>query len=517
MPSSTLLSVETPFLSQTSENPESRIIAGFSSNSVVDRHGDRVDPQEFNLKVFRNSPIVLLNHQFIKEQNGVDSAAGLVKGARAAYLKSENPQNSQDWLVHAIEGDEFLASFPKSQVPSLGRGDRGLFVIAEIFHPVAVEKIDRGEVGAFSWKGSSHVRLSPDGVKNLIGIDLQEITVTQIGANHNANFVVIDEDNPNYNREISIKSCVPYKLKFSKEDYDEGTVKEYIKKLHPTKQISETEDNYYIQLTDASDVDQDLAFNYTKQLVAAPMKMKNIVTKFNDSQENKMSQDQTVASTESRQSVPVRYGMVNIDALKMLVPSLKVQENIKNFTVEEENATLDVSVDLLEIPQEAVNEAIEQSLAVDTTPVVEDSIEEDSTETVSETEVTEPVQEETPVEDAKDTKIAELESKLEVLIQGMNTMVQNQAKEAEQKAAALEAVKQAKIEAEKQQAAKSAQEFEQLKSALFNSIPQQPVREEKVDSAKSFQTQNTQLSNEVLGDAAMAYFFNKNIDAKGAF
>ena len=226
---------------------------GFASVELVDSDGDRAISNAFGMEVFSNSPIILLNHNFIKEPNGVDSAAGLVKGGTASYIKSENPQNPQEWLIFSIKEDEFVASFPKSQVPKMGRGDRGLFVIGEIYHPIAVEKIDRGEVGAFSWRGLSSVRLSPDGVKNLVDINLQEITVTQIGANDHANFVVIDKEDDRYNKEISIKSCVPYKMKFSKENYDQGTVQEYIKKYHPNKQLSQTENNFYVQLTEASD------------------------------------------------------------------------------------------------------------------------------------------------------------------------------------------------------------------------------------------------------------------------
>ena len=518
--SSSLLSIETPFLSTISENPESRIVKGFCSTERVDYSGHRAISTEFQMDIFKNSPIILLNHEFITEPNGVKSAAGLIKVATASYIKSENPENFAEWLVYSVKSDEFVATFPKDKVPKLGRGDRGLFVVGEVFHPTAVQKIDSGEVGGFSWRGQAILKQMPDGIGDLTQIELQEITITQLGDNNHSTFVLTEENDPSYNKEIAIKSCVPYKLKFDKEDYDSETVTQYIKKYHPNKQISETENDYFVQLAETSDVVSDSAFVFTKYLIAAPMKeKKNIVTKFKpDPQENIMSQDQKVASTEPRQSVAVKYSMVNVDALKMLVPGLEVQENVDTFEVVKGEATLEASVDVLTIPQEAVDQAIEAAIAVETEPVVEA---EATPEVEKSAEVVEEVK--TEVEEASqiESRVDRLEQGILALMEGVNNTNQMLQEKQLKEAAALEAVKQAKIEAEKAEAAKSAAKWEQQLKMLTNSaVPAQPVREERIDSTKSLQAptpHQAQLSKEILADAAVAWAFNKNVNMQGAY
>lgn len=514
--SSSLISLQTPFTSSSLE--DKRIVKGFVSCERPDRSNDVVLANSFNLKNFANNKQLWLDHQLIKEFDGTLSSAGLITLATASYIKGENPNNSEEWVVNRVETDEFVSFFPKSQVPDLIPTDRGLFVVAEVTHEKAIQKVDSGEVMAFSWQGRAKTVENADGTTTMLEIDLIEMSLVHVGDNNQSNFVIVDPANPEFNQEIAIKSCVPYKLKFSKEDYDEGTVREYTKKLHPNKQISEGEHNYYVHLTDASDVAVECAFNYTNNIVAAPMKMKNIVTKF-DPKEDKMSQDPQVASTESRQAVAVKYAMVNVDALKMLVPSLKVLENVDTFQVVKESGVLEATVDVIEIPQETVEAAIEATLANNTvvdTPV--DAPVDQVVDTPVETEAakTEASEE---VEVKNDSEVAELKEGLTVLAQAVAQLVESQNQEAASKATALEATKQAAIEAKKQEAAKAAEAHNQaMKTVLSSLVPAQPVREEKVETAKSFQSSNQRLSNEVIGDAALAYYFNKNTDGvKGAF
>lgn len=518
--SSSLLSISSTFASDSVQNK--RIVKGFVSVELIDRSGDRVPPESFNLDNFANNKQLWLNHRLIKEYDNTESAAGLITLATASYIDSENPNNREEWVINRIETDEFVSFFPKSQVPDLIPGDKGLFVVAEVTHEKAIQKVDTGEVMAFSWQGRSKFVDNPDGSKTLTDIDLIEMSLVNVGDNNQANFVIVDPKNPEFNSEISIKECVPYKLRFEKEKYTEENVQTYIKKYHPDKQISQSEDNFYVQLAETSDVVVDSAFNYTNNLVAAPMKMKmnNIVTKFTD-KEDIMSEDQKVAGEQSRQKQTVKYYMVNKHAFDLLVPSAKVRENVKSFTIEEENGTLEASVDLLEIPQETVDAAIERSVAVNT--VVDDDSAVNDEHSAEEDTVNEETSLESSSEDsevtnnsANDERFNRLEQGMVALAQGIATLTNLQTEKAKKEQEAIEAVKQAQITAQKEATAKSQAEFDaMIRPLVSNAVPDQTPRKENVQVAKSFGT-NENLSKQVLSEAALSLFFNKSVNSAGA-
>lgn len=505
--SSALLSLQSDFAFAVLD--DKRIVKGFVSVQKTDRSGSQVSPESFDLENFANNKQLWLNHELINEYDGTKSAAGLVTLATPSYIKSENPNEPSEWVINRVETDEFVSFFPKSQVPDLTIGDKGLFVVAEVTHEKAIRKVDSGEVRSFSWQGKAIRTENPDGTHSLKDIDLIEMSLVNVGDNSQSNFVIVDENNPEYNKEISIKELVPYKMKLDKKDFSKEEFETYTKKYHPDKQISQTEDSYYIQLTETSDVVSDSAFNFTHNLIAAPMKKNtnNIVTKIkSDPKETIMSKGQEVASTEPRQSVSVKYAMINVDVLKMCLPSVKVTENVKNFEVLDGETAMDVAVDLVEIPQETVDAVIEAALEVKEPKVVEASTEvvDEVSEVVQETETAEP--------EVKEPSM--IEQAMMALMQSNQSIIERLDRQDAEKAAAIEAVKNAEIEAKKVEAAKSANLFKSQMETLMNSaVPPQAPREEKVDTAKSV---SLEMPQEDFADMALAIMFNKNVSAKGA-
>ena len=164
-------------------------LKGFASVESIDREGEIVSPLSFNIESFMNSPTLLVNHEFFLDKNGNKVAAGRVTKMNAAYIASKS---GLDWEVKDIKTDELVGLFPMAKVPEMSEGDRGLFVEVEVSHPEVVERVAKGDYGAFSWKGLTRKKASVvDGqpVNRLSEVDLWEISLVNVPAHNQATYV----------------------------------------------------------------------------------------------------------------------------------------------------------------------------------------------------------------------------------------------------------------------------------------------------------------------------------------
>ena len=157
--------------SSLEETSDTVIIKGFASTDLLDRERDFVDPTSFDIPTFLTTPTLYLNHKPIVDSYGNDHEAGVVDSAVAAYISETSLEFEGDWIVRSIKSDEYISHWPKSKAPNMTIGDRGLFIIARVTHPIAKEKIRSGAVGGFSWRGYTQQVQHENGITELKAID----------------------------------------------------------------------------------------------------------------------------------------------------------------------------------------------------------------------------------------------------------------------------------------------------------------------------------------------------------
>ena len=157
------------------------VVKGFGSVSLFDRDSEKVaSPFEFNISEFMNSPQLLVNHNYIKTKEGNSVAAGVVKNAIPSYIE-KHPTDNKLWVVKSLtDGNPFVSTWLKSKSPRMEAGDQGLFIVAEVDEPFAIEQIEKGKLGAFSWAGLSY-KQKKFGSSDLIqDIDVVEFSLSLI-------------------------------------------------------------------------------------------------------------------------------------------------------------------------------------------------------------------------------------------------------------------------------------------------------------------------------------------------
>ncbi len=194
-----LLHFASPFAVQvegegTGKAIERLVLKGFASVATDERAGDRTDHLEFNIDEFMAAPTLLLNHRFWHDPMGNDVAIGKPLTMHAAKLVKIDG-NDDDWGIVDLRSKEQINTFPKSKVPSLKKGSRGLFVTAEVTQDEVRAQIARGELGGMSWRGLVVVDYELDPTTNktvrvLRDIDLFEISVTHIPEHNQSTFIV---------------------------------------------------------------------------------------------------------------------------------------------------------------------------------------------------------------------------------------------------------------------------------------------------------------------------------------
>lgn len=163
-------------------------LKGFASVETIDRDGEIVSPLSFNIGSFMNSPTLLVNHEYFVDGQGNKVAAGKVTKMNAAYIALDS---GEDWEIRDISTEELVGLFPKSKVPQLGIGDRGLFVEVDVTQPEIVARVQKGDYGAFSWKGLTRkktVIMNGEPVNRLSEVDLWEVSLVNVPANNQATF-----------------------------------------------------------------------------------------------------------------------------------------------------------------------------------------------------------------------------------------------------------------------------------------------------------------------------------------
>lgn len=496
---------------------EAIVIKGFGSTELIDRQKETVDPTEFDIQTFMNCPQLLLNHDYVKDDSGNDSAAGIVTLAVASYIAGENPANPLEWVVQAIETDEFVSTWPKRKSPKLMSGHRGLFVVAEVTHPIVKEKILSGELGGFSWRGFSAVQVSANGLRSLKAIDWIELSVVNIPAQNQSTFMVTSNEDPNLNFEISLKDCSIDQIAFDKSKFSLETIKEYTKKLNiHTPIISESTDMFYVSVNEPSQV-VDAAKTFAIKvgdvsLIATPktedkimnreasllgVLESNLVTEKEMPNVQNEKADETLV--EKQESAEIVEAVESVEAIKCYLLDLEtVKSRFPDVVIELQKTTMleEVPVELysLELPVEVAAEATVEEVVAE---VVEEEIVAEITE-----EVIEPVEAEITAEVIEDIVVEAEPSQMDLLIQSMTNLtnafaasqkpVEAEVVEAEKSA---EAIKE-EIIADLEEKAKAAevtakaveeqrQEIEKQLAAFQKIVPSQVDRDEKVDSAKS--------------------------------
>lgn len=194
-----LLHVTSPFhvhvMGEGEGTPLDRVvIKGFASVETDDRSGDRTDPREFNIDEFMAAPTLLINHKFWVDAMGNSVAVGRPLTMNAARL-TKLDGNDDEWAVIDLKTRQQINTFPKSKVPSLTRGAKGLFITAEVTQEEVQAQIARGELSGMSWRGLVVVEFELDPKTNrtvrvLRDIDLFEISVVHIPDHNQSTFVV---------------------------------------------------------------------------------------------------------------------------------------------------------------------------------------------------------------------------------------------------------------------------------------------------------------------------------------
>lgn len=183
-----MMEISSDFIGDFS-NPEVVSLKGFASVETVDRDGEIVSPLSFNIESFMNSPTLLVNHEYFVDQQGNRVAVGRVTKMNAAYISAES---GDDWEIKDINTDELVGLFPKTKVPKLGVGDRGLFVEVDVTQPEVVQRVIKGDYGSFSWKGLTRKKttvINGEPVNRLSEVDLWEVSLVNVPANNQATFV----------------------------------------------------------------------------------------------------------------------------------------------------------------------------------------------------------------------------------------------------------------------------------------------------------------------------------------
>lgn len=188
VPSRKVMELQTSF-ERESTSETSVVVKGFASVERVDRQNEVADPFAFNIPTFMNDGTVLVNHSMWKDERGNPVRAGRITKLFPAYISGEKGDN---WEISDIASKSVQTDFPKSKVPELSIGDRGLFAFAEITQPEVARKVSEGEYGGFSWRGLTRKSLAMDGgkiVNRFTEIDLWEISIVNVPVSNQSTLI----------------------------------------------------------------------------------------------------------------------------------------------------------------------------------------------------------------------------------------------------------------------------------------------------------------------------------------
>jgi hypothetical protein len=170
-------------------------IKGFVSLDVVDRQGEVAPPDEFDIEKFMAAPSILVDHEPWRDSRGNPVSAGYPESIHVVTVK-KNREDSSVYNVYDEKQKKVITTYPKSKLPDISPGTRGLFVFLNITDPDVASRVRRGEYAGISWVGMTQeaYRLNQKTQKVekiLTDIDLMEISITVHGpAVPQANFII---------------------------------------------------------------------------------------------------------------------------------------------------------------------------------------------------------------------------------------------------------------------------------------------------------------------------------------
>lgn len=452
---------------QVVETDDVVVIKGFASVSTVDRERDIVtDPREFDVDTFMASPVLLMNHKFLADQFGNQESAGRVTLAVPAYVRGI----SEDIItVHNLETDEFVDMIERRIAPNLEEGQRGLFVTAEVTHPIAKEKATSGEMGGLSWRGFVNEKADSlcDGraCQTFRQIDLLEISIVHTQAHPQSTFMIAKSvDGEVQLTEHQLNDINAYAVKFAKSLYpSKDTVSEYLKARNLTiTSLGEDEMSFvaYLAAPSAFECSKSISISMGGvDFISAPLKENDDLIALHVGQLNtKPVGDSQMADTQKR----MRLFLLNEQGLLTRFPGLLTQ-SMKSVTTAEGE---EIDILTLEFPEADVQDT-------DETP--------EATAEVAEVEVADEIPEK--------SEIDLLKEELERINSLLKPVEEDAVEETPAEESELDLLK-AELAAAKEAQAKLEQDNDEMKkltkSALekFNqAIPSQPVREEQIQKS----------------------------------
>lgn len=266
-----LLDLYTPLSTRAVEDV--LYISGFASIEKIDRENEVVSPFEFDLATFMNCPQLLVNHQYVRGEDGADRAVGNVEKAVPAFIAGENPSDPSEWIVKSLLDAEFVSFWPKNKSPKITVGDKGLFVVAKVTHKPTIRQIVDKEIGGFSWVGYSYQEKDPAGFTKLKAVDLIEISVVNGPAMSQSTLAITDDQHPLLFKDVDLSKYDIYKVGFSKTAYKLEDVRRYTKSLKLQASVSENDSEFFLDVcgTDTLDSANSIAIHIAdKCLIAAP-------------------------------------------------------------------------------------------------------------------------------------------------------------------------------------------------------------------------------------------------------
>lgn len=474
-------------------------VKGFASAEIPDREREIAIATEFDIPTFlATSGTLLVNHKPLKDEFGNETSAGKVERANAVYISNENPENPAEWVVKDAFTDEFVDVHPKAASPNLSVGDRGLFVVARVSHPKTIEKVRKGDLRSFSWRGFSMRQVLDNSLKRLLQIDLAEISLVDIPCQNQSNFVsgeMISDGMIKW-QEVDIAKHNIYKFRFSKMNYSPSRVKEYLKAHNIQTDTLAEDGNFYY-----ADVGEPSLLEVSKSIAIPVGDMCAIAAPISDDA-IKMSRAEFVGEintnplkgnehmSETTETVVEKADAVQVEAQNLYLLDLEsIKSAFPNAVIELQNESqigeMPVKIHSLEIPIEVETETEKSEATVEAVAEEVEAVEAEaiSDETSKNAELTSRFDK---IEQVLEILLAEKQAKVEAEA-ALATEAEIEAKVQEkveaEKSAILEALKanDAALKANEDQKANLAKQLE-----AFNSfVPAQNAREERVETSKS--------------------------------
>ncbi len=367
MPALTFVNFSAPAQSATVDGVV--VVKGFASVSQIDREREIVpDPREFDVASFMATPTLLMDHKFVLDEFGNQSAAGVVRKAVPAVVKSISDDLVE---VYSLDGDTLVDTLDLRISPTLKVGDRGLFVEAEVRHPVTIQKVLSGEMGGFSWRGYTRMKsktVCSDGgpCTTLRDIDLVEISVVHHPCQRQSTLMIAKTvDGEVQLSQEDINKVRFYGVRFPKIHYPSSrTVEAYLSAKNLEYASIEEDDTFYLAVTAPKcgfDCSKSIAISMGGvEFISAPEKDKEddilVATHVGCQCMTPVSVLEKKPMADSQKKL--RLYLLNEQGFLTRFPTLKSQVMKSTATLDGE----DVEVYTLELPEDVTTETVAEEV-----------------------------------------------------------------------------------------------------------------------------------------------------------